>query len=150
MTKRQIINDFIARKNVAVIGVSSVNSKFGNMIYKELKERGYNVIQYHKELSMLNGDKCYNTIQEISSKSEWVIINTKPNQTKLIIKELNQAGAKKIWIQKGSESNESIQYCKENEIEFVDKECILMYAEPVKSVHRFHRFILNMLGKLPK
>jgi hypothetical protein len=31
----------------------------------------------------------------------------------------------------------------------VQKECILMFAEPVKSIHGIHRWIWKVLGKLP-
>jgi predicted CoA-binding protein len=39
----QAIQDFVANKRVAVVGVSRYPKKFGSSIYTELKGRGYQV-----------------------------------------------------------------------------------------------------------
>ena len=64
--------------------------------------------------------------------------------------EANEAGIKKIWMQQGSESPKAIKFCKENGIELVEGECIMMFSEPVKSIHKFHRGLNKLFGKYPK
>jgi len=53
-------------------------------------------------------------------------------------------------MQQGSESDEAINYCNENEIDCVSNECILMFAEPAGFIHRLHRWIWGIAGKLPQ
>lgn len=55
----------------------------------------------------------------------------------------------RIWIQEGSETEGAIKLCQENGISVIHGECILMFAEPVKSFHAFHRWIWKLRGKLP-
>ena len=71
------------------------------------------------------------------------------SQTEMVVKEANEIGVKNVWMQQGSESDEAIKYCKENGINEIHKECILMFADPVNSIHGFHRWIWKVIGKLP-
>ena len=58
-------------------------------------------------------------------------------------------GVKNIWMQQGSESENAIEFCNKNEINVIHGECILMFAEPVKSIHSFHRWVNKLIGKYP-
>jgi hypothetical protein len=71
-------------------------------------------------------------------------------QTEKVVMEANEAGIKKVWLQQGSQSDEAINYCEENEIDFVSNECILMFAQPSAFIHRAHKWVWGVLGKLPQ
>ncbi len=43
MTSKESVDKFLRCKNLAVVGVSRKSGKFGNVIYKELKKKGFNV-----------------------------------------------------------------------------------------------------------
>lgn len=73
-----------------------------------------------------------------------------PSETENIVKEAKESGIKFIWMQQGSESENAINYCKENGIHVVAGKCILMFVEPVKSIHKFHRWIDKVTGKYPQ
>ena len=150
MTSKTAVEEFLEMKNVAVVGVSRKNSKFGNIIYKELKQKGFNVFGVNPNMDNIDGDRCYNNLRELDGKVESVINVVPPSQTEYVVKEANEIGVINIWMQQGSESEEAIRYCKENKINVIHKECILMFAEPVKSIHSFHRWIWKVIGKLPK
>ncbi len=149
MTSRIAVDSFLASKNIAIVGVSRKNGKFGNMIYKELKKKGFNIYGVNPKLDSIEGDKCYNNLKELEGKIDGVVNVVSPQQTKNVVKEANEIGVKNIWMQQGSESEEAIKYCQENSINEIHKECILMFADPVKSFHGFHRWIWKVLGKLP-
>jgi hypothetical protein len=150
MTSKAAVEEFIKIKDLAIVGVSRKGSKFGNMIYKELKKKGYNTFGVNPKLDTIDGDKCYNSLKELEGKINGVVNVVSPSQTKSIVEEAASIGVKNIWMQQGSESDEAIEYCKENGMNEIHKECILMFAEPVKSIHGFHRWIWKVLGKLPQ
>ena len=85
----------------------------------------------------------------MEGKIDAVINVVSPAQTVEIVKEANQIGVKNIWMQQGSESDEAINFCRENGINEVHKECILMYAEPVGSIHKVHKWVWKVFGKSP-
>jgi predicted CoA-binding protein len=149
MNQKKIVEDFIAQKKIAVVGVSRKKTKFGNAIYKELKQKGYNVFPINPHINTFEGDTCYPDLLSLPEKVEAVIINVPPVQTEKIVKEAKQAGINKVWLQQGSQSEAAEQYCKENGIDCVSNECILMFAQPSAFIHRAHRWVWGVLGKLP-
>lgn len=143
----QAIKDFVQLKRIAVIGVSRSDTKFGNSIYKELKGKGYEVVAVHPTLELFDNDRCYKTISEIDPKVDGVFINVKKEKVKPILDEAHQAGVKNVWLQQGSESPETVQYGNSLGLNLVSGGCIMMYAEPVNSVHSFHRWIWRLIKK---
>ncbi|MBU0475377.1 MAG: CoA-binding protein [Bacteroidetes bacterium] len=140
----------MSKKNLAVVGVSRNKNKFGTVIYNELKKKGYNVFAVNPSTTEIGGDKCYQSIKELKDEIEAVVIVVPGIQTEIIVEEANEIGIKHIWMQQGSESDKAIIYCKKNGIEVIHNECILMFANPVKSIHSVHKWIWKILGKLPK
>ena len=149
MTSQKSVDEFLSCKNLAVVGVSRKSSKFGNVIYNELKKKGINIYGVNPNMEIVNGDKCYKNLNELKGKIDGIINVVSPTQTYQVVREANDIGIKNIWMQQGSESEEAINYCQENEINEVHKECILMFADPVNSIHGLHRWLWKVLGKLP-
>jgi predicted CoA-binding protein len=143
----QAIQDFIQSKRIAIVGVSQSDAKFGNSIYRELKGKGYDVVPVHPTMEKFDQDLCFKNIQSIDPKVDGVLINVKKENVKAILDDAYQAGAKKIWLQQGSETPETVQYGESLGMNVVAGGCIMMYAEPVKSVHAFHRWIWRLIKK---
>lgn len=149
MSSKKNIENFLAQKKIAVVGVSRKKTKFGNAIYKELKQKGYNVFPVNPNMQTFEGDTCYSDLQSIPYKADAVVINVPPLQAEKVVREANQAGIKKVWLQQGSQSEAAIKYCQENGIDCISNECILMFAQPSAFIHRAHKWIWGVLGKLP-
>jgi len=73
-----------------------------------------------------------------------------PAETEQVVQEAAAAGIRRVWMQQGAESEAAIRFCEEHGMSVVHGECILMFAQPVDSVHRLHRWIWRLLGKLPQ
>ncbi|MBM4177141.1 MAG: CoA-binding protein [Ignavibacteria bacterium] len=138
---------FFENKKIAVVGVSRNKHKFGNIIFNELLKREFEPIPVNPNLEEITGKKCYKTICEVPQKVDTVITVTPPNSALKIAKECYSNGIANIWFQQGSESNEALEFCRQNEINFISGKCVLMYLEPVKSFHKFHRFFSKVFGK---
>jgi predicted CoA-binding protein len=150
MTSKAAMQDFLAQKTLAVVGVSRSGNKFGNMAYRELKAKGYQVIPVHPQAEVVDGDKAYPSLAAIPQKPGGVLVVVPPAQAEKVIQDAAQAGISHVWLQQGAESPAAIQYCKDNGISLVHNECIMMFAEPVGFGHNIHRWIWGLLGKLPK
>ncbi len=64
------------------------------------------------------------------------------------MQEAIDAGIPRLWLQSGSDSKEALALCEANNVPVIHGACVLMYAQPVESVHRFHRGIWKVFGKL--
>lgn len=150
MTAQQDVRNFLNLKSIAVLGVSRNHKKFGYTAYKHLKERNYKVFPVNPNAEMIDMEKCYSDIKSIPEKPDGVLLVIPAKQSEQAVREANDLGIKSVWFQQGSGSDEAVNYCKEHGMSVVNNECIMMYAEPVESVHKFHRWIWKIFGKLPK
>ena len=149
MTSKKIVDEFLAQNKIAVVGVSRKKTKFGNAIYKELKQKSYNVFPINPHITTFEGDACYPDLLSLPEKVDAVIINVPPAQTEKVVREAKQAGINKVWLQQGSQSEVAEKFCEENGIDCVSNECILMFAQPSAFIHRAHRWVWGVLSKLP-
>jgi predicted CoA-binding protein len=149
MNSKKAVEDFLAQKKIAVVGVSRNKSKFGNAIYKELKQKGYRVLPVNPHINIFEGDICYPDLLSLPEKVDAVVINVPPVQAERVVKEAGEAGIKKVWLQQGSQSENAVKFCEENGIDCVSNECILMFAQPSAFIHRAHKWVWGVLGKLP-
>jgi uncharacterized protein len=149
MTSKKLVEEFLMQKKFAVVGVSRKKTKFGNAIYKELKQKGYTVFPINPNIQTFEGETCFPDLLSLPEKVDAIIINVPPVQTEKVVREAKEAGINKIWLQQGSQSEEAIKYCEENNIDCVSNECILMFAQPSAFMHRAHKWVWNVLEKLP-
>ncbi len=150
MTVKQIVDDFVGQRKLALVGMSSKQKKFGNTIFKELKSKGYQIFPVHPSADTIDGARCWPRLDALPEPVGGVIVVVPPAQTEKVVRDVVAAGIKRVWMQQGAESKEAVAYCEENGVAVVHGRCILMFAEPVTSIHKFHRWLLKIFGKLPR
>jgi predicted CoA-binding protein len=150
MYTKATIDNFINCKNIALLGASRTGKKFGNIIIKELTKKGYNILPVHPNADSIDNIKCYRSIEEIKDKAEGVIFVIKPILVPAELKKTLEAGITKVWLQQGSESDEAIKFCENNNLDAVYRQCILMFTPSPGFMHGTHKFIWKMIGKIPK
>ena len=138
------VQDFLQARRLAVVGVSRSEQKFGTAIYKELKQRGFEVYGVNPQMETVAGDPCYASIGELAGKVDGAVICIPPQKAASVIREAAAAGIRKVWLQQGSQSLETKKATQEAGITPIEGKCILMYAGEVKSVHAFHKFLAKV------
>lgn len=139
--------EFFIHKKLAVVGVSRNKKKFGNMIFTELKQRGYQVFAVNPSTKEIDGEKCYPNLTALKGLIDGVIICIPPEKVESVLQEASTIELKNIWLQQGTESPTALKTGQEMGLKMVTGKCILMYAEPVKSFHNIHRFFAKLFGK---
>lgn len=141
-----MIDDFISAKRIAVVGMSRSGKKFGNIVGKELKSKGYEIYPVHPEVQEIDGLTCYPDLKSLAGKVDGVWISVPSRKVTPILVEAAEIGLKNIWLQQGAWSKEVQQSIDNLKLPVVTKKCILMYAQPVHSFHKFHRTIKSIFG----
>ena len=152
MISKAMIEDFVSQPSLAIVGVSrhSDKNKFGNSAYKELKAKGYQLYLVHPNAETLEGERAYPNLKSLPQGVGGLLVIVPPAQAEKVVREAHEAGIDRIWLQQGAESAEAIQYCQQNGMSVVHGHCILMFARPIKFFHKPHRWVLQLLGQLPK
>jgi uncharacterized protein len=150
MISRQTITDFLAQKKLALVGLSRKGGKFGNMVLKDLSKKGYKVYPIHPAAESIDGHPCWKGFESLPEKVGGAVLVVPPAETEKVVRQAVSAGIPRIWMQQGAESQDAIRYCEQNGISLVHGHCIMMFAEPAGALHRFHRSLLKLFGRLPR
>lgn len=149
MVSQKIVDEFLSQKEIAIVGVSSNKKKFGTIVYNDLKSKGYNVYAVNPQLQSIDGDKVYSSVSELAEKVKAIVTIIPPEQTLKILPEAEEKGITHFWFQQGSSDERVEDYCDEYKLKYVADECILMFTQPSAFIHKAHKWINGVLGKLP-
>jgi uncharacterized protein len=150
MTEKEVIDWVLSQKHVAVAGVSRNPRKFGAIVFAHLRKSGSSVYPINPNMGEYEGVKCYPDVMSLPEEVTVLVTVTKPDVTRALVQQAVVKGIKSVWMQQGSEFPEAAAIAEAAGITLIRKKCIMMFAEPVKSVHTFHRFLNKLFGRYPK
>ncbi|MBS4059554.1 MAG: CoA-binding protein [Bacteroidetes bacterium] len=145
----QQIENFLANKNIGLIGASRDPKKFGNEVLKQLLKRGIKVIPVHREAEIIEGIPCVKSLGEFPADTQAICLITPNTETDNLLKEALDKGFKNIWIQQFSEGPETFSIIKNADANVVTGRCIFMYTNP-EGFHKFHERINKLFGTYAK
>jgi predicted CoA-binding protein len=149
MTKLRQINEFIDAQPIAMVGVSRDPKKFGYIAFRELKNKGMNLVPVNPEADQIMGEKAYRNVAALPAEIKGLIILTNKKTTASVVKEARDRGIRQIWIQQMSDSKEALDELSGSDVNFITGECILMHYKP-SGMHKFHGAIKKFFGRFPK
>lgn len=150
MTTLNEIHEFLEPRKMAMAGVSRNPKKFGGTIFKDLKEKGFDLFPINPNADEIQGVKCYKSVDELPDDVTRLFIVTPKSETLSVAKSAIEKKIKMIWIQQKSDTPEVVKIIKDAGITLIYKKCIMMFADPVKSIHGIHRFLVKTFGGYPK
>jgi uncharacterized protein len=101
-TIKEAASEFLSNKRVAVTGVSREAKGHGsNVVYKRLRERGYEVFAVNPNADEVEGDPSYHDLRSIPGGVEAVVIGTKPEIAEETKRECAELGIKHVWMHRG-------------------------------------------------
>jgi predicted CoA-binding protein len=135
---------FLEARRIAVVGVSR-RAGFGNLAFKSLRAKGFEVVPVNSAASQVEGEPCYQRLADIPGGVDAVLCVVPPAQSARVVDECIALGISRVWLQSGAASSEAIARAGSAGLSLVHDACVLMYADP-RGLHRLHRW-LHHLGK---
>ena len=154
-----LIQDFLAQKKIAVVGVSDKRETGCNMSYKKFKRAGYQVYAVNPRISTFDGDPCYPDLKSLPEKPEAVFILASPKVTDMIVQQCVELGVKHVWMHcmmgtkpglatsMSSVSPEAVRLCRENGIAVIPGSCPNQFIKPDPG-HAMMRGLWRLFGFL--
>ncbi|MCE3234510.1 MAG: CoA-binding protein [Vampirovibrio sp.] len=121
--------EFPKYRKWAVVGVSEDREKYGNKIYRDLRNAGYQVFAINPKLETVEGDPCYSSVKSLPETPDVVDLVVPPQASAKVVDDCLAAGIKRIWFQPGSESEEAIQKAQDGGMEVVYDACIMIQKQ---------------------
>ena len=144
------IDSFLSSRRIAIAGVSREPKKFGYQIFKQLKEKGFEVYPINPNADYIDGTPCFRSVSALPLSVHSLVILTPKKLTRDVVAEAITKGIDNIWIQQMSETRAAIELTKAHPVNLVTRECILMHTDPVQGIHNFHRKIKRFFGLYPR
>jgi len=150
----ETIEDFLAQKRIALIGVSRKPGSFSVPVFQELCRRGYDVVPVNPNVSEFQGRRCFARVQDIQPPVQAALLLTSPDVTDTVVRDCAEAGIPRVWMHRaggqGAVSPQAVEFCRQRGIRVVPGECPFMFLPQSAAFHRFHGFIRKLTGHYPK
>lgn len=105
-----MLEEIMLEKKVwAVVGANTDPDKYGNMIYRKLKSRGYNVYPVNPLYESVEEDVCYKDLTSLPEVPEVIDMVVSPKRGMAVIEEAARLGIKNIWLQPGTHNDEVME-----------------------------------------
>ncbi len=152
-----LVQDFLAQKKIAVVGVSDKRETGCNAAYHRFKEAGYAVSAVNPRLTTFDGAPCYPDLKSIPEKPDVVFILTNPKVTEQIVQQCVDLGIPRVWMHclmgtkpglaagMTSVSQDAVRVCNEHGIKVIPGACPNQYLNPDFG-HAMMRVMFRILG----
>jgi uncharacterized protein len=155
MKIKEAASEFLACKRVAVTGVSRhPNSHGSNVVYRRLRDRGYDVFAVNPNADEVEGDRCYHDLRSIPEGVDAVVIGTRPEIAEETMRECANLGIKHVWMHRGpgagSVSRAAADYGREHGVAVIDGGCPCMFDPTADRGHKAMRFVFTLKGNVPR
>lgn len=121
-----LVRDCVNRRVWAVVGASNDRFKFGNRIFRALRESGYRVYAVNPNVSQVEGEPAYPSLAALPERPEVVNFVVPPPVTEQVVEAAAALGLERLWFQPGAESQRAIDRCAELGLGCVHHDCILV------------------------
>jgi hypothetical protein len=154
MTTLKQVEDFLALKRVAVVGVSRDPKDFTRTMWEEFRQRRYEAIPVNPHVTEIDGQRCYASVKEIDPPVEGALIMTSKKATDQVVRDCADAGIKHVWMYggmaPGAATNTAVAFAEDKGISTVKGLCPYMFLPGTPSFHKPHRVWKKLTGSFPK
>ncbi len=152
---KQAASDFLSNKRVAVTGVSRTPGSHGsNLVYKRLRERGYDVFAVNPNADEVEGDRAYHDLRSIPGGVDAVVIATRPEVADETMRDCVELGIRHVWMHRGpgagSVSDSAAAYGRKHGVTVIAGGCPCMFGATADRGHKVMRFLFGLSGNIPK
>lgn len=149
----EVIDDFLAHKRLALVGVSRDSKDFSRTLFRDLRDRGYDMVPVNPEAGEIDGARCYKRLRDVDPAVDGAIVMTRPEKSEAVVQDCVAAGVERVWLHRGAGvgavSEAAVGACREFGLQFVAGECPFMFLPHSQWIHRAHGYLQRLGGHSP-
>jgi hypothetical protein len=113
---------------IAVVGATENPHKYGNIIYHDLKSKGFTVFAVNPYRDQVDGDPCWRSLASLPEPPTIVDIVVPPARTLDTLRECVDLGLRNVWIQPGAADATVRDFVAEHDLDALVDACIMVRA----------------------
>lgn len=120
------LKEFLALKNIAVVGMSRHSEKAAQFVPRYLIKHGYNVIPVNPSVTEILGRKSFPSVSSIPNDIDIVdIFRPSDDVLPVVVDSIKKQGIKLIWMQEGIYSEQAERVARAEGIKVVYNRCMM-------------------------
>lgn len=112
--------------SIAVVGATDHRGKYGGIIYRDMKSKGYPVFAVNPNRSTVDGDRCWPTVKDLPEKPTIVTLVVHAEDGLDVLEDCAEAGLRNVWVQPGASSPELIETLEQGDFEWLADACVMV------------------------
>ena len=113
---------------IAVVGANDDPGKYGSIIYRDLKRKGFAVFAVNPNRTTVDGDPAYPSLADLPERPTIVNFVVPPQVSLRVLAEAKELGFDLVWLQPGSSSPEVREFVESGGFESLIDACIMVEA----------------------
>jgi uncharacterized protein len=153
-TIREEIDAFLASPRLAIVGVPRDSKEFGQRLYTDLRNWGYDAVAVSPNLKTIGDTPAYARVQDIPGHVDSALLLTSPALNEQIARDCAEAGIERVWFygvsDRSADNAAAIAYLQQNGIAVIPGYCPYMFAQQSPFFHKIHGFVARLTGHCPR
>ncbi len=117
--------------SIAVVGATDRPGKYGGIIYRDLKRKGFRVYAVNPYRDSVDGDPCWRSVKDLPVTPTIVDLVVPAERGLGVLSECEEAGALNVWVQPGAESPALLERLESGPFTWLAHACIMVRASLV-------------------
>ena len=114
--------------SLAIVGATDHPSKYGGIIYRDMKRKGFPVFAVNPYRTTVDGDPCWSKVSDLPEKPTVVVLVVPAKRGIGVVKDSAEAGVRNIWVQPGALSNELREVLEAGDFDWLAEACVMVRA----------------------
>ena len=117
--------------SLAIVGATDRPGKYGGIIYRDMKAKGYPVYGVNPYRDTVDGDRCWPTVKDLPETPTIAVFVIPAKRGMDVIDDCAEAGIENIWIQPGAFSEEMREKLDSGDFNWLADACVMVRGRPV-------------------
>ena len=111
-------------KTIAVVGASTTVGKPGHDIPSYLRSQGYRIVPVNPRGGEIFGERAFASLRDIDVPIDVVDVFRPPEEAVAVARDAIAIGAKVLWFQQGTDSDEAVALAEAAGLTVITKRCM--------------------------
>lgn len=117
--------------SLAIVGATDSPGKYGGIIYRDMKSKGFPVFAVNPNRETVDGDRCWPTVKDLPETPTIAVFVIPARRGIEVLDDCEEAGIHNIWIQPGAFSPEMEQTLQASHFTWMAEACVMVRGHPI-------------------
>lgn len=113
---------------LAMVGATDSPGKYGGIIYRDMKAKGFRVFGVNPKRDTVDGDVCYPTMQAVPETPTIAVFVVPADRGIEVLMDCAEAGVRNIWVQPGAFSSKFKEALEAGDFDWIAEACVMVRA----------------------